>query len=199
LRDTADLFLAFNNRAQRSGWPIRCDAQMSFYSEKLTAAHAVWRGAAGTRAWPERSALTARSMKPYLADMSIIDVVKSGRGNRYRSRLTGTALEYSYGASGGQFLDEIVPEPFRDRWIGALTLAAEASHPLRTIGRVEFRPHEYLQVESLLAPLGPQADLPDALLLVAEVSALSEEVAALLPTRAIWPERKTESGVIPLR
>jgi hypothetical protein len=70
---------------------------------------------------------------------------------------------------------------------------------LRTIGRVEFRPHEYLQVESLLAPLGPQADLPDALLLVAEVSALSEEVAALLPTRAIWPERKTESGVIPLR
>jgi hypothetical protein len=192
LRRIDDLLFAFNARAEREAWPVRCDRELSFIAKKLTGALGVWRETAGDRAWPARADITARGMKNFLADMAIIEIVKALGGNRYRSPLTGTGLEHLFGRAGGQFLDEVVPQPFRDRWIAALDLASAAGCPLRTIGRLEFREQDYLQVESLMAPIGPPGESPHAILLVADVRALSDAVAQMLPASMMF--QRGDSG-----
>ncbi len=171
---------------------MRCDRDLSFIAKKPTGALGAWREVAGDRAWPARADITARSMKSFLADMAIIEIVKASDGNRYRSPLTGTGLEHLFGRAGGQFLDEVAPQPFRDRWIAALDLASTAGCPLRTIGRLEFREQDYLQVESLMAPTGPPGDAPHAILLVADVRPLSETVAEMLPGNMMYKRGGSE-------
>ena len=162
---------SFNVHAQRVGWPMRCDATLSFDSARLREALEVWRGKAGSRRWPMRAEMTPRVMKKFLADLALIDVVYESGTVRYRSRVTGTTLARRFGEAPGRFFDELVPEKFLQRWQAMFALALRVGGPVRTMSRVEYREQDFLNVETLIAPLGEAGESPDAILVVAQFKA----------------------------
>lgn len=165
--DQGDKIRAFNARAQAADWPTRCDAELDFKAPILREALALWRERAGVRRFPSRADMTPRRMLRFLANVAIVDVVRAAGKARFRSRVTGSEVERYYGsAPRGMFLDEIVPEPFRERWSAGWGLALDVEGPIRTVGKVEFRKQQYLDMESLVAPLGEPGQAPDALLQV---------------------------------
>jgi hypothetical protein len=162
---SADIIRAFNARAEAAGWPTNCDPALDFESPLLREALALWREKAGARRWPSRADLTPRLMKGFLTNVAIVDVVRAEGKLRFRTRVTGSEIEYYYGSAPiGTFLDDAVPEPFRERWSAGWGLALDVEGPVRTTGRLEFRKQEYLNTENLVAPLGET--LPDAVLQV---------------------------------
>src|SRR5512146_2050545 len=120
----ADLaaFEAYNRRAERDRWPNRVDPTLSFEAPLLCEALAVWRAAAGTRPLPLRTDMTPRLMKHFLAHVAVLDIVRENGRTRFRIRVTGTALERTFGGMTGTFLDESLPEPFRSRWEATLSV-----------------------------------------------------------------------------
>src|SRR5258708_16471388 len=170
----------FSRDAERAGWPIRCDSSLAFVARRLRTCLASWRTAAGDRSWPARTDLTARAMKSFLSDLSILDVERSRSGLRFRARVTGTNLARTFGSAPGKFLDEVVPAPFLERWQSMLELALAVGGPVRTTSRVDFREQTFLRVEALYAPLGETVATPDAILVVAHV-----EANAIEPDRVI--------------
>src|SRR4029077_6558198 len=99
----------------------------------------VWRKAAGDRALPLRTEMTPRLMKRFLSHVAVLDIVRAAERTRFRVRLSGTALERTFGGMTGTFLDESLSEPFRSRWDATLNVPLLAGAPARSIGRVEFR------------------------------------------------------------
>ena len=164
------MFDSFNRRAHAANWPICCDPSLAFVAPGLCAALDVWRAKAGDRRWPSRTAMAPRDMKAFLTDLSILDVEHSKGALRFKARLTGSNLARTFGSAAGQYLDEVVPVPFLERWQSMLKLALDVGGPVRTVSKVEFRQQDYLEVESFYAPLGDSEVQPDAILVVAHVA-----------------------------
>jgi len=162
---SSDVIQAFNARAEAAGWPTHCDAALAFESPLLREALAVWRDRAGAQAWPSRAQMTPRLMKRFLTNVAIVDVVRAEGNVRFRTRVAGFEIERFYGSVPvGTFVDEVVREPFLERWSAGWKLALDVAGPVRTIGRLEFRKQEYLKTENFVAPLGEA--VPDAVLQV---------------------------------
>jgi hypothetical protein len=159
-------FEAYNRRAELDGWPSRVDATLAFEAEELRAAHVVWKCAAAGRPLPLRADMRPRLMKQFLSQVALMDIVRQAGRTRFRIRLTGTALDRTFGGLTGCFLDEALPEPFRSRWDATLQVPLLAKRAVRSLGRVEYRDQTYLLAESFFAPLGADAEAPDAMLVV---------------------------------
>src|ERR1700744_3614885 len=99
---------AFNARAQDCGWPFTLTTAQDFEHPKLTAMAALWHETARGRAMPERAELTARVMKPFLSNMSLLEKVERDDGPHWRVRLHGSALARYSGDGTGKFLEEVV-------------------------------------------------------------------------------------------
>ena len=74
----------------------------------LNAALALWQDKAAGRAIPARADMTARAMKPFLTQMSLLEQVTVDGVPRYRVRLHGSALARYSGDSTGKFLEDVV-------------------------------------------------------------------------------------------
>jgi hypothetical protein len=160
------VFEEYNGRAELDGWPSRVDARLAFEAEELREAHSVWKEAAAGRSYPRRSDLRPRQMKRFLSQVALMDIVRDKGRARFRIRLTGTALERTFGGLSGRFLDEALPEPFRSRWDATLKVPLLAKCPVRSIGRVEYLNQTYLTAETFYGPLGADATEPDSMLVV---------------------------------
>jgi len=156
----------YNRRAELDGWPSRVDSTLAFEAEELREAHAVWKAAAAGRPHPRRADLRPRMMKRFLSQVALMDIVRDEGRARFRIRLTGTALERTFGGLAGRFLDEALPEPFRSRWDATLKVPLLAKRPVRSIGRVEYLNQTYLTAETFYGPLGIDAAEPAAMLIV---------------------------------
>src|SRR5471030_1007200 len=99
----------FNARAKAAGWTFTCELAQTFEHLELANALALWRQKAGSRAMPERADMTAREMKPYLSNMTLLERIGSGENARYRARLHGTALARYDGDKTGLCLEDFVP------------------------------------------------------------------------------------------
>jgi hypothetical protein len=156
----------YNRLAERDRWPSRVDHALSFDAPLLREALAVWRSAAGSRPLPLRTDMTPRRMKRFLAHVAVLDVVREHGRVRFRIRVTGTALERTFGGMTGTFLDESLSEPFRSRWVATLNVPLVARCAVRSVGRVEFRDQSYLVAETFYGPMGADIAAPDSMLVV---------------------------------
>jgi hypothetical protein len=165
-----DAFDEFNAYSALQGWSSRIEPGLSFQSPELREALVVWRAAAAGRPLPLRADVTPRAMIQFLPIVAIVDVIHEGDRVRFRRRVTGTELAHTFGIdSPGTFLDETMTEPTLTRWEKTLNAVLRHKGPVRFSGIVEFGKKSYLQVESLLAPLGADPGAPEAILLVVKV------------------------------
>jgi PAS domain len=160
------VFDEYNRLAERDRWPSRVDPALAFEAPELREALAVWRKAAGDRALPLRAVMTPRLMKRFLAQVAVLDIVRAAGRTRFRVRVTGTALERTFGGMTGMFLDETLSEPFRSRWEATLLVALRAGSAVRSVGRVEFRDQTYLKAETFYGPMGDDIAAPDSMLVI---------------------------------
>jgi hypothetical protein len=149
----SDPIAAFNARAKQVGWTVTCEAAEHFRRRELDAVLALWLEMAGTQRMPARSAFTARVMKPYLPHMSLLERVGSGAQARYRGRLHGTALARYAGDKTGLFLDEVIPAHLVGGYTGIYDAALAMQLPLRVVSHYQLPKIDYLDGESLVAPL----------------------------------------------
>jgi hypothetical protein len=173
---------AFNRNCEREVWPMRADASLAFGAASLLEAHRVWREKAAGRATPSREDMSPRSLKPFLTEVALHDIVYDGDIIRFRSRVTGTEFARTHGSGRGRFIDEAVPSPFRERWTAMLKLALDVGGPVRVSSRIEFQNRPYLQAEILCAPLGQVGSLPDTMFIVMNVASRTDVVSALKAT-----------------
>ena len=178
-------FAEYNHNAELNRWPSRVDPALNFDSLLLREAFAAWRGAAGKRELPLRTDMTPRVMKRFLAHVAVLEIVREQSRARFRIRVTGTALERSFGGMTGTFLDESLPEPFRSRWHATLNVPLAAQCAARSIGRVEFRDQTYLKAETFYGPMGADMAAPDSMLVVVH----TETTQA--PTESFFRARQT--------
>ena len=170
MKSNADAIADFNEQAALDGWPIRADSGLEFEAAELIEALKVWRVAASGRAIPARSDVTPLAMKTFLPKVAVVDILREPSHIRFRARLSGTALDRTYGIKNGAIFDEILPEPSRGRWQKTFELPLLANGPVRTWGRVGFNDMTFLSAETFLAPMGTSHELPDAILAVVHVS-----------------------------
>lgn len=159
-------FEEYNRRAALDGWPNRVDSTLAFEAEELREAHAVWKAAAAGRRLPLRRDMQPRMMKRFLSQVALMDIVREAGRPRFRIRVTGTALERTFGGLTGRFLDEALPEPFRSRWDETLKVPLLATCAARSIGRVEYLNQTYLTAETFFGPLGTDVEAPEFMLVV---------------------------------
>lgn len=158
-----------NRFAERVGMPGHCDGALEFESPELNDAVRLWRNLAEGRALPSRSEMTARALKPFLPNVSLVDVLEDAGAYRFRLRLMGTALASLLGDYTGQFVDEAIVPPFRERWSAVLGAAIASDEPLRVFGRLEYRRLDHIALELMVAPLSTDGALPAAVLVVAHI------------------------------
>lgn len=168
--DRDELIKFFNDQAELATWPTRCDAVLSFSSVMLREVLAVWRAKAGTNRYPSRSDMSPRAMKNFLPHVAINDVCEEAGKFRSRLRVTGTWIDRHLIPASSQFLDEILPEPFLNRWQGLLKLSLDVEGPVRCVTEgLQFRHQDFLAAETFFAPLAEPGKQPTAVLAVMTV------------------------------
>ena len=114
---------AFNIRAADGAWGSFCDAELAFEHPALAAVLELWRDKAGSRPIPARSDFSLRVLKAFLPDIALYERVALDVVPRYRVRIMGASFAETMGDLTGKFLDDVVPEPFLQRWYAALDAA----------------------------------------------------------------------------
>lgn len=164
----ADPVDALNLRVRARGWTFTCERGAKFNSTKLTAACALWQSHAAPGRLPARSVFTARMMKDFLPDLSIMEVVRVGGGNRYRHRLVGTNVARYMGEKTGMFLDDYLPEPALERTLMGYQTVIDARCALRFVTQFTMDPISYLSAEIFAAPLASDGVTTDMMLTVTD-------------------------------
>ena len=151
---------AFNSRARAHQWQFTCFAAGGFERNELSAALAMWQDKAGERPMPARSDLTARVMKPWMTQMSLLERVQTPEGSRYRVRLHGSSLTRYGGDGTGRFLDEVVAGGRAEAYGAVYDLVLDVLAPLRVLSNYQAPDISYLVGESLVAPLSRLGGTP---------------------------------------
>ncbi|HEY0105246.1 MAG TPA: PAS domain-containing protein [Rhizomicrobium sp.] len=151
----------FNARAQSRGWFCRVAPVGDFDRPELTAVHALWCDKSAGAPMPARAALSARVMKPWMPNMSLLERVAEGGRVRYRVRLHGSRLARYNGDKSGKFLDESISPIDAEAYAAVYDLIVATGRPLRLT--IEYRVPQisFLTGESFVAPLSrPESDTP---------------------------------------
>ena len=143
-----------DRKARLEGWPLRCDSTLEFERPELNELRDLWRSLAAGKVAPSRADFDARTLKPYLKNILIIERIFTGPGRwRYRTRLAGTAVTEMIGDPTGQFLEEQLPLEFVPRWASVYDATLDGGQPLRITGEFELPQIAFLRGEILSAPL----------------------------------------------
>ena len=114
----------------------------------------LWRSLAVGKPAPSRADFDARTLKPYLRNIMIIERVFIGPGRwRYRTRLTGTGVAEIIGDPTGKFLEEQLPLELVPRWTSIYDTTLDGGQPLRLVAEFELPQLAFLRGEALIAPL----------------------------------------------
>ena len=153
-RNRIDPAWAVNWRAQDERWSLRCDSMLNFDRPELNTIRDIWRARASEQSVPARGDLDARTLKPFLRHISIVERVPDGaRRWRYRKRLSATATTEIVGETMGRFLDEFALPGVLSQWICVLDVVLCAKVPLRTFGPSLDPALPHLSLECFVAPL----------------------------------------------
>jgi hypothetical protein len=166
MRITRDPVARLKDRIRRHGWGISVDETLSFVQPELAAFRALWKAksdAAG--GLPRREDLDMRSLKPYLAHLSVAERVEIAPGKTaYRLKLQGSFIAEVFGNNTGRLLDEVVTPELAERWTCVYDAMLEMERPLRLQGTYKQEDMEHLIAESLAVPLGNGGQPPVSVL-----------------------------------
>jgi hypothetical protein len=164
----ADPVDALNLRARAKGWTFTCERGAKFDCAKLTAACALWQSQAAPGRLPARPAFTARLMKDFLPELSIMEIVRADGANRFRHRLMGTGIVRYMSEMTGMFLDEYLPQPALERTLMGYQTVIDARCPLRFVTQFTLDPISYLSAEIFAAPLSSNGVTIDMMMSVTD-------------------------------
>jgi hypothetical protein len=157
----SEILQALNSRAEASGWTFACSPAQDFEHAGLADALVLWRQKANGRPMPLRADMTARAMKPYLTNMSLLERVTIDGQMRYRVRLHGSALARYAGDNTGKFLEEVVGLDRLGAYRNIYDTVIALRTPLRVVSHYQAPEIDYHIGESLVAPLAvPGSDTP---------------------------------------
>jgi len=128
---------------------ITWDESLSFESDLVSQACAVWQAVAGNSI-PPRSAITARFSKNFVGNMIIFERQSTGA---FWVRLMGTRVTSVLGEMQGKTFAEALPADADERWTGALNRTLANRKPLRVVTVVNLNGLQFLEAEMVLAPL----------------------------------------------
>ena len=149
---------------QEQPWAVTRDPSLAFDAELLDEALEVWRAQSGPAGVPQRSALSARTLKPFLPNLVIVERQDDGR---YRIRLMGSRISLMIGEMQGHMLEECLPPDAVKRWTDAFDSVLSELRPVRYVSSVTVLDLDFLRAEILLAPLLDGAQRPVMVLAVA--------------------------------
>jgi len=181
----SDAIGAYNARAKAMGWTLRCAPAAGFRRTELADALDLWRTKADGRKMPSRADMSARAMKPFLRQMSIVERVATEKGARYRVRLHGSKLASYLGDKTGRYLEEVMPPGTAASYAAVYDTMLKLLVPLRLVINYESPKIDYLSGESLIAPLAAPGKASPLILSVTYLD--SRERSAIAPTRSATP------------
>jgi hypothetical protein len=155
-----------NALSHKEGWSMRADTALSFEAPELNGLRDVWmekaRAAGGL---PSRADFDARTLKPFLRHISIVERAINPAGRQsYRFRFYGSALAQRFGEQTGQFIEMSIPLDRLDRWVSAYDAVLDAAGPMRFLSYFEIPRVSYLNGESFSAPLSNGGRKPTTIL-----------------------------------
>ena len=155
-----------NAKAQEKGWSMRSDTALQFDAPELNALRDVWREKADlAHGLPARADFDARTLKPFLRHISIVERATNPAGYpSYRFRYYGSALAQRFGEQTGQFIEMSIPPDRLPRWIAGYDAVLEAGAPMRFLSYFEIPRISYLNGESFSAPLSNAGRKPNTIL-----------------------------------
>jgi hypothetical protein len=154
-----------DRKAKLEGWPFHCDAKLEFERPELNALRDLWHSFAVGKPVPARADFDARTLKPYLKNILIIERVFTGPERwRYRTRLSGTAVTDILGDFTGKFIEEQVPPELVPRWTATYDATLDGGRPLRLVADFELPQLAFLRGEALIAPLTDRDGKPTLVL-----------------------------------
>lgn len=163
ISDAAD---SLNRLANTRRWKLYCDASLLFEHPLLKVAADIWRAKSAPDRCPARAEFSAREMKPFLRDLTILDIVREDGRTRYHHRYAGTEIEIHFGPITGRYLDEFLPPELMSRTLACFELVAKQRQPLRILTQFSLPGVEHLGAEAFLFPLSQDGITADKLMSV---------------------------------
>ncbi|MGD0189372.1 MAG: PAS domain-containing protein [Rhizomicrobium sp.] len=161
----SDAVAAMNARAIAMGWNIRCYEDLDFVEPELNRLSDIWCAKASRTGFPSRRDFDARTLKPWLPNVSLAERVCDETGTpHFRTRLFGSTLARIFGEQTGRYLDDFLPQPYFERWNALYSTLLMCRKPLRIVARFEWRKVEWLDGEMFATPLGNGHDEPTMIL-----------------------------------
>jgi PAS domain len=155
-----------NAMSIRNDWTMRADMELKFDAPELNALREVWsEKAKAAGGLPARADFDARTLKPFLRHVSIIEraMHPSGRMS-YRFRFYGSELTHRFGEQTGQFVEMSIPPDRLKRWMAAYDAVLDAGAPMRFLSYFEIPRVSFLNGESFSAPLANDGRKPNTIL-----------------------------------
>ncbi|MBL6854459.1 MAG: PAS domain-containing protein [Alphaproteobacteria bacterium] len=152
---------ALNARAKAAGWGIAASPPKGFEHPRLNDVCALWHDKATRRDMPARADMTARAMKPFMPQMTLIERARDSGKARYRIRLHGSVLARYSGDATGKWLEEVVDAQRVGAFAQIYDTVIALRTPLRILTRYQAPELDYLDGESFVAPLSvPTSGVP---------------------------------------
>ncbi|MEI9990339.1 MAG: PAS domain-containing protein [Rhizomicrobium sp.] len=145
---------------------MRADTTLKFDCPELNALRDVWNEKAkAADGLPSRADFDARTLKPFLRNVSIVERAAHPSGHpSYRFRFYGSALAQRFGEQTGQFVEMSIPPDRLKRWIAGYDAVLEGGVPMRFLSYFEIPRVSYLNGESFSAPLSNGGKKPTTIL-----------------------------------
>jgi hypothetical protein len=139
-----------------------------------------WMRLRGSRRLPLLESLTGEELAGISANLLLTDVVSREGATRFLVRSCGARVLENFGVScptggDGRFLDEALPEAYRDAALGSFHEAVAAREPVYTVADLRDRAGRIVHFERLLLPFGRDGTAVDQVL--ASIEAVSPEGA----------------------
>jgi len=146
---------SYNSFAESHGWGSRCYSELNFERPELNSLRDLWFSIAEKKNGPpSRADFDARTLKPFLPNISLVDCVAQKKGrSRYRFRLQGTELTRLFGEQTGRYADEFFPPDNLPRWTMGYDVVIDGRRPVRFTSRFVLPLVSHLDGESFSAPL----------------------------------------------
>lgn len=145
---------------------MRADTALVFDAPELNELRDVYRAKAmAAGGLPSRADFDARTLKPFLRHISIVERAENSGGRMsYRYRFYGSALAQRFGEQTGHFIEMSIPMDRLPRWIAGYDAVLEAREPMRFLSYFEIPRVSYLNGESFSAPLANDGRKPNTIL-----------------------------------
>jgi hypothetical protein len=133
---------------------FRFYTELEFERPELNQLREIWREKSKARGCATRAAFDARTLKPYLRNMLILDVVEQENGaRRYRYRYMGSSLVEVFGEQTHRFVDDFIPPDKMARWSAGHDLIVLSGRALRMVVNYTSPQINYLGSEGIFFPL----------------------------------------------